>query len=320
MRLAIIVPVSPYESSEIILRSIQHIKSLEYGDLEIKIVYVIDTNGKNDPRIKVAENAGIEVLKRESTRGRRGGAINDALEHLKNFRPDYVAIFDVDSRPERNFIIECIKALKGCDKCYIASSKRYINNGINLVSETVEAEYYLINFLLSKSSFKQFNGLIGVLKWEYIFRERLNEYVITEDADFATRMHIKGLRGLLVKTTKLYEQAPLTWRDLFNQRKRWYYGGLQLWRYWKFVKKAEPKFRFSWLAALTLPYAIIFFCPLLLISPFLLLYKYKKIRKIKVSFGLLIETLLLQVAAISALLDFVRKKEVEWKDLKRVVN
>ena len=73
MRLAVIVPVSPYESSEIILRSIQHIKSLEYGDLEIKIVYVIDTNGKNDPRIKVAENAGIEVLKRESTRGRRGG-------------------------------------------------------------------------------------------------------------------------------------------------------------------------------------------------------------------------------------------------------
>ncbi len=317
MRVAVIVPVSPFENWEVVKKSIQHLKALDYSDFEVKFVYVID--GK-DERVNLAKSMGVDVVAREDRRGKRGGAINDALDYLRSFSPKYVAIFDVDSRPERNFVVECVRALESCEGCYIASSKRYIYNGVNLVSETIEAEYYLLNFLLSKSGFKQFNGMIGVLRADVLMRERLNEGAVAEDADFATRMHAKGFRAKLVTTTKLKEQAPLTWRDLYNQRKRWYYGGLQLWRYRKLMRKAERSVRVSWYLALTLTYLPALLSPLLLLSPFFLLYHYRKLSKLKVTVGLLIHAFLLQIAAIDALLSFRRNRDIEWRAMQRVVD
>jgi len=321
MKLAVVVPVSPFEDEEIIRRSIEHLKSLDYDNLDVKFVYVIDSNGKNDRRPETARRMRVEVVFREDRRGKRAGAINDALKHLSEFKPDYVAIFDVDSRPEKNFIVECVKALESCDDCYIASTKRYISNPINLVSETVEAEYYLINYLLGRSKFRQFNGLIGVLRAEFLMKEGLNEWAVAEDADFATRMHAKGRKALLVTTSKIYEQAPITWRDLYNQRIRWYYGGLQLWRYRKEMRKASLGVRFSWYLALTLTFIPVLFLPLLFIlPPFLLVAHFRKIPKIKVTLGLIIHALILQYSALKALFSFVRKREVEWGAMQRVVD
>ena len=320
MKLAVIVPVSPFEDEEIITRSIEHLKSLDYDGFDVKLVYVIDSSGVNDRRPETARRMGVEVVFRENRRGKRAGAINDALKHLSDFKPDYVAIFDVDSRPDKNFIVECVKALEGCEDCYIASTERYISNPINLVSETVEAEYHLINFLLGKSRFKQFNGLIGVLRAEFLMEEGLNEWAVAEDADFATRMHAKGRKALLVKTSRIYEQAPITWKDLYNQRRRWYYGGLQLWRYRKEIRNASLGVRLSWYMALTLTFTPILYLPLLLPSPFILVAYFRKISKVKVTLGLFIHAFMLQYAAVKALFSFVRKREVEWGAMQRVVD
>ena len=321
MKVAVIVPVSPVESEEILRRSIKHLRGLDYADFDVRILYVIDSVSDEDRRKEVVEEMGAEVLLRNSRRGKRAGAINDALDFLSDFNPDYIAIFDVDSRPERNFVVECIKALESCQNCYIASSKRYINNGVNLVSETVEAEYYFINFLLKRSKFKQFNGMIGVLKGNLLMKNRLNEGAAAEDADFATRMHAEGFNGVLVETTKLHEQAPLTWKDLYSQRKRWYYGGIQLWRYRRRLRKARRSVRLSWYMALTLTYLPAMYIPfIVLLSPILLLYHYKRLSKVKVVVGLVVHALLLQIAAVNALISYVRGRDVEWGAIKRVVD
>ncbi|WP_290597167.1 MULTISPECIES: glycosyltransferase [unclassified Archaeoglobus] len=321
MKVAVIVPVSPFESEEILRKSIEHLKNLDYADFDVRILYVIDRVSDEDRREKVAEEMGVEVLLRNNRRGKRAGAINDALDFLSDFNPDYIAIFDVDSRPERNFVVECVKALESYQNCYIASSKRYIYNGINLVSETVEAEYYFINFLLKRSRFKQFNGMIGVLKGNLLMENRLNEWAAAEDADFATRMHAERFSGILVETTKLHEQAPLTWKDLYSQRKRWYYGGIQLWRYRRKMRKARRSVRLSWYMALTLTYLPVLYIPfIVLLSPILLLYHYRRLSKVKVVVGLVVHALLLQIAAVNALMSYVRGRDVEWDAIKRVVD
>lgn len=318
-RIAVIVPVSPFEPLEILINSAKHLLSLDYNNFEFKIVFVVDKNGPNDEREKKLKEWGIDVLVRNTRRGKRAGAINDALDYLRDFKPDYIAIFDVDSRPERNFIVKCVEALKRDEKAYIASSRRYISNPINLVSQTVEAEYYLINFLLEKSRFKQFNGLIGVLRANLLMKYRLNEDAITEDADFATRMHCLGYKAILVDGTKVYEQAPLSWRDLVAQRKRWYYGGLQLWKYRKCVLATKKwGFVFSWISALTLTYAIIILLPFLILAPPLLIYKFRSFKKVLVTFGLLIHTILLQYSAICAIAKYVKGRGIEWSPIKRV--
>ncbi len=318
-KIAVVVPVSPFEPLEILLNSAKHLLSLDYDSFEFKIVYVVDKNSPKDERCEKLRELGVEVLERNTTRGKRAGAINDALDYLRDFNPDYIAIFDVDSRPERNFIVKCVEALERDEKAYIASSRRYISNPVNLVSQTVEAEYYLINFLLKKSRFRQFNGLIGVLRAEYLMKYRLNEDAITEDADFATRMHCMGYRAILVEETRVYEQAPLSWKDLVSQRKRWYYGGLQLWRYWKCVRATKNwGFILSWTSALTLTYAIILLIPFLILAPPLLFYKFRSFKKVLVTFGLLIHTVLLQYSAICAVAKYVKGRGIEWSPIKRV--
>ncbi len=319
-RLAVVVPVSPFEPEDILIKSAEHLLSLDYSGFDVRIVYVVDVKKSDDTRADLLRKKGVEVLVRNNTRGKRAGAINDALKYLSSFAPEYVAIFDVDSRPEKNFVKDCVEALEKDEKAYIASSRRYISNPINLVSQTIEAEYYVINFLLKKSAFKQFNGLIGVLRAEMLYKYWLNEDVITEDADFATRMHARGYRAILVDDTKTYEQAPVKWVDLLNQRKRWYYGGLQLWRYWNDVKKSgNTRFIMSWVAALTLTYMVIIALPFVVLAPPLLIYKFRKIRKVVVAAGLAVHVILLQYAAISALWRYIRRKSVEWKSMERVI-
>jgi 1,2-diacylglycerol 3-beta-glucosyltransferase len=322
-KIAVIVSVSESEDSQVVLNSAKKITSLDYQNLIAKIVYVIDVTTEKDERITLLKTEGIEVFSRQR-RGKKAGALNDALIYLADFKPDYVALFDVDSRPERNFIIECVSALEKDSMAYIASSRRYISNPVNFVSRTIQAEYYVLNFLLRKSAFKQFNGLIGVLRADLLYKHKLNEGAITEDADYATRMHAKGYKALLVNTTRIYEQSPVSWMDLLNQRKRWYYGSLQLWRYRDAVKSSNnKKFILSWVMALAMAYCIIILLPLVIFSPFIILYYSKKASpKISpsVSAGLVLYIFILQYSAITAIFNFVRGKSVEWKSMKRVVD
>ncbi|MFZ2070491.1 MAG: glycosyltransferase family 2 protein [Halobacteriota archaeon] len=322
-KIAVIIPVSESEDPQVVLHSAKKITSLDYQNLTAKIVYVIDVTIEKDERITLLKKEGIEVFSRQR-RGKRGGAINDALLYLTDFKPDYVALFDVDSRPERNFVTECLTALENDTRAYIASSRRYISNPVNFVSRTIQAEYYVLNFLLKKSAFKQFNGLIGVLRADLLYKHKLNEGAIAEDADYATRMHYKGYAAILVTTTTLYEQSPVRWRDLLSQRKRWYYGGLQLWRYWDDVKRSNnKKFILSWVMALAMSYYIIIFLPLVIFSPFIILFYSKKASprlSPSVSAGLVLYILALQYAAITAIFNFVRGRSVEWESMKRVVD
>lgn len=323
-KIAVLIPVSESEPAEVIVRSARTIRALDYENLNARIVYVIDFASEDDNRISLLRDEGVEVLTRRR-RGKRAGAVNDALLYLADFQPDYVALFDVDSRPSRDFITKCVHALERDPRAYIASAPRAISNPLNLVSRTIQAEYHLLNLLLTLSAFKQFNGLIGVLRADLLYRYKLDEEVITEDADYATRLHAEGYTALLVTGTTLYEQAPLTWLDLFRQRTRWYYGGLQLWRYQDEVKRSKDRaFVHSWMLALTLPYGILLFLPLVICAPLLLFYYSEedaaRRRALAVFAGFLIYLFILQFAASIAFLKFLRGRGVAWQAPKRVVD
>jgi len=313
-KIGVIIPVSVYEPSETLVKSATHLCNLDYGDFEPKIVYVFDGEEK-DERVLTLKKLGVDVLARNTSRGRRAGAINDGLKIIKKYRPAAIAIFDVDSRPSRDFVIKCAERLER--GVYISSSRREVINPFTLIAEGVFIEYKLIGYLLRKSGFRQFNGLIGVLNPEYIFRYRLNENCLTEDADFSTRMHAIGLRAEMCDSV-LHEQAPINAGDLVSQRKRWYYGGLELWKYLgEVIRSGNFRFIFSWLLSLTLTYfPAIFFLPVVLtLPPLLVRYGFRGFR---IHAGLIFHLVLLQISSISALVAFLRKNKVEWGSIERI--
>ncbi len=313
-RVAIVVPVSVFEPAETLLSSVKHLKSLDFGGFEHTLLYVFDGE-PGDARVRLLRAEGAEVLARNSRRGKRAGAINDGVRFLRRFRPDFVAIFDVDSRPERDFVRRCVEKLGS--GVYISSTIRRVCNPVSLISMAVELEYRLIGFLLRVSGFRQFNGLIGVLNFRYLERYGLNEDALTEDADFATRMHAIGLKAGLSEG-HVSEQAPVTLSDFYSQRKRWYYGGLELWKYLDDVlMSGNVGFVTSWIFALTLTYFPLLYLPFVLLSLPALLALYGA-GGLRVYAGMLAYTLTLQMASFSAMFNFFRGDGVEWRAMKRV--
>ncbi len=317
-RVAVIVSVSPFEPEDVVLKSALHLKNLRFDGLETKIVYVVDLNGKEDRRGLKLKEMGVEVYERPNRRGRKAGAINDCIQFLRNsgFEPDYVVFFDVDTRPTENFVIECVKALGKEKDAYISSSERKIINPESFVAETLDIEYRIFNYFLKRSSFKNFNGLIGVIRGELITKNPLDETSFAEDLEFNVRMHAVGYRSVFVERCTVYEQAPIRWKDLYAQRRRWYYGGIQLLK--KRYLRENLLFGIRVFSAVILAHLIILLFPLLIFAPPIILYRFRKIKKLRMLAGLAIYLAVNQTAALASLYSFLRRREIEWQGVKRV--
>ena len=317
-RVAIIVSVSPFEPEDVVLKSADHIRNLCFDGLETKIVYVIDLNGKEDRRGLKLKEMGVEVYERYHSRGRKAGAINDCIRFLKisGFEPDYVVFFDVDSRPSHNFVIECVRALEKEKNAYMSSSERRVINPDSFVAETLDIEYRIFNYFLKRSSFKNFNGLIGAVKGDLIIKNPLDEGSFAEDLEFNVRMHAMGYRSIFVDGCPVYEQAPVRWIDLYRQRKRWYYGGIQLLR--KEYLRKNLKFGILIFSEIVAAHLIGLFLPFIILGSPIILYRYRKIKKLRILAGLAVYLAVNQAAALVSLYSFLRRREIEWQGVKRV--
>ncbi|MDI6888942.1 MAG: glycosyltransferase family 2 protein [Methanocellales archaeon] len=320
MKLDVVVPVSPNEPLSLVERSFESLSKLERGDLNVRMTYVIDVAGE-DPRVEFLQAKNVNVIVRHSRRGRRAGAINDALDSIGE--TDYLAFFDVDSRPEKNFLIECIKALG--DGAVIASAPRYITNPLaSITTRIVAAEYALMSDLYRLlercDGFKQFNGLISVLDARIFTDRRLNEDATCEDVDLMQQFYLEGKTAVLVDTTRVGEQAPISTKDYYHQRVRWLTGAYEgLKNVAKFKRVKIPMSRkITWFSAMIIPFFIFLF------SPIVLLYGIRLWRlsddtmdfTIKL-FGLIVHAWILQICGLIVLFRQLFNMGVKWKEMRR---
>ena len=344
-QLKIIVPVASFEPLSVLKRSVDSICDLECGGLDVRIVYVLDIENVDDCRLKFLEEVSIAsntstapntltdsitVIARTDNRGRRAGAVNDALDSLdsRGISPDYIALFDVDSRPRPNFLIECVDAMRSNRSAIIASGARFVTNeDESIVSRTIAAEYLFFSdvYRLFRrfGGFNQFNGLIGVLDVrlmeDYRFN-RLNESVPCEDLEFTQRAYLAGLTGVFTPKTLVGEQAPVSVGDLFNQRVRWLSGAyLGLRRYLpSFISSKIPVARkLAWFLALFLPFVAFLATPLVPLYGVRLLAKYGLFRAIVRTVGLIGHLWLITICGVVVLVKQVSGTGIEWKESRR---
>lgn len=313
-KVALIISVSPFEPKDVVLKSIEWMKSLDYEGIYPRIFYVMDF--ENEELREILEKKGVEVVVRGSRRGRKAGAINYCLDHVfRTFKPDYIAFFDVDSRPSKKFLIKCVDGVESGRKVFIASTERRALNPSNLISEVISFECTVFNFFLRRSDFKNFNGLIGVLKSRFLEKERFDEGSFSEDLEFSVRMHAKGYESIFVEGEFIEEQPVFTWRDLYVQRRRWYFGAFQLTRksfLWKsgfFLAKILPLILLANFLIFLIPLAIFSFIPLIIL--------FRNFKKSRIAVGFVLYLVVNQLASLSALYRFLRGREVEWLGIRR---
>jgi cellulose synthase/poly-beta-1,6-N-acetylglucosamine synthase-like glycosyltransferase len=326
-KVCVLIPVAPFEPLSIIQKSVDSLKQLETSGLSVNITYIIDCPKGPDHRIRYLKSGNIGYLARFDTRGRRGGAINDGLDAIRGpdgiLDADYIALFDVDSRPEPDFILKCIDALKMDANAVIASGTRYITNqDSGWVARIIAAEYSFfadVYRLYERfDGFKQFNGLISVIDARALDGTSLNEDVYCEDLEFTQRIYISGKKPVLAET-KVGEQAPTSLKELYNQRIRWMSGALEgveenMVRFYSAPIPVNQKL--AWFTSMTLPFAAFLLTP---IVPFygLRLWSKGQDRILFKTVGLVFHVWLISFCGVQAILNRIRKKKTGWTDTSR---
>ena len=338
----VIVPVSIFEPAGVIKRSMESLENLkEYerkrDKLNLKIRYILDADAKNakfSSLKEFAEEKGVILIFRGDTRGRKAGAMNDALRKI--FReeeiPDFFAFFDVDSRPGENFIHECVdvfeRDIKG-DITFV-SAPRYVTNEGNFIPRLVSVEYLLLNDIYKvfseRTSFKHFNGLIGLVKKDLFLEEGLfDEGKICEDTDMSERIYLSGKREAFTDKTEVGEQAPITMRDLYGQRVRWMIApleGMSSYLY-DFFHMKDRKVKMTWFFAMIIPFFIILFLPLFLLYSIRIISSYRGDKE-KINWrdlfiklvALLFYPIFIEICSIVSIFKFVMGKK-EWNHIER---
>jgi cellulose synthase/poly-beta-1,6-N-acetylglucosamine synthase-like glycosyltransferase len=325
MKLSMIVPVASFEPLGVLEKSVRSLRGLDLDGMQAELVYVIDRAKGTDERVEFLQNLSweripIRVISRMDTRGKRAGAINDALATLEN--ADYVALFDIDSRPEPNFVVETIKSLRSQEDAAIASSARYITNAeTSFITRIISAEYLffadVFRIFELADGFKQFNGLIGVIDGKVV--SKLDEKAVCEDLDFMQKIYLKNKIAAFTRKTRVGEQAPTTLKELYNQRVRWMTGALEGFKAY-FPRFAHANIlgsrKLGWFLSLTVPFTSFIFMPVL---PFYGIRMRKaKVKNISLKIiGLLIHIWLISLCGLRAILNQILKQRVEWKETSR---
>jgi cellulose synthase/poly-beta-1,6-N-acetylglucosamine synthase-like glycosyltransferase len=266
MKVCAIVPVAPSEPQTLIDKSIESLSTLHCADFDFEAYYIIDDGERSYEALRQVLPLHFHIISRADNRGRRAGAINDALDVIES--ADYIALFDVDSRPHKNFLIECVRELESTSREVLASGCRFVTNKRNILTKIIAVEYrffcQVYRFARRSGGFIQFNGLIGVSKAEFLRSIRFDECCSCEDLDVSEQIYLSGKRALLVEA-KVGEQAPTSIQDLFDQRVRWFRGALEgLRRYLAPMLTASvPSIvKITWLGSLAVPFLAFLLVPL----------------------------------------------------------
>jgi cellulose synthase/poly-beta-1,6-N-acetylglucosamine synthase-like glycosyltransferase len=270
MKVCAIIPVAPSEPNALVEKSITNLGALDCSGLDFEAYYVMDSSGKDYSPLFALLPPHFHIVIRNGNRGRRAGAINDILNVTEG--ADCIALFDVDSRPNPDFLAGCVRELTATDDGVLASGCRFVTNKVNTLTKIVSIEYKFFCDIYRFSSwsrgFIQFNGVIGVSKAPFLRTTGFDERCLCEDLDISEKIYLSGNRALLAKT-KVGEQAPTSIQDLYNQRVRWFRGAVEGFRKYlgpMFVSRVAILVKVTWLGSLMIP----FFSYLL--APFVFIY------------------------------------------------
>lgn len=197
-------------------------------------VYILDDSTEQATRQQLDNYRGhdFKILRRNSRRGYKAGAINDWLKSYGD-KYDLLAIFDADQRP-MPFIFKSTTAYFNDSKMAFVQVPQYysdISSGVSL-----GAFFQQLPFLrlimngrnMANSAFSLGSGTIYRIQ-ALTEIGGLDESTITEDISTALKLHAKGWRSTYVdKPLIWYGMPPRSIAGYLLQQGRWSLGGFQL--------------------------------------------------------------------------------------------
>lgn len=194
-------------------------------------------DGNNPQMAELARELGCRYLTRRDNQHAKAGNLNNALKHSD---ADFVAVFDADHVPNRNFLTKTLGFFNDEDVAFVQTPQdfynldsyqhrrhrrfRYVWTEQSLFFRVIQRgkDYWNAAFFCGSCAVLRTSALqdIGGFATE----------TVTEDLHTSIRLHRHGYRSIYISESLAYGLAPGSADAFLSQRRRWGQGAMQVWR------------------------------------------------------------------------------------------
>ncbi|WP_299669326.1 cellulose synthase family protein [uncultured Polaribacter sp.] len=233
-----------YNELYVMKRLLKNIAKLAYPleKLEIQVLddstdESIETTAKH---IKKIQEKGIDIqhIRRSNRQGFKAGALKEGLKIAKG---EFVAIFDADFLPQKDWLLKTVPYFKDAEIGVVQTRWGHINRNYSTLTK-IQAFALDAHFTLeqvgrnSKGHFINFNGTAGIWRKECIYQAgNWQGDTLTEDLDLSYRAQLKNWKFKYLEHIVTPAELPVIISAARTQQFRWNKGGAE--NFQKMMKK-----------------------------------------------------------------------------------
>jgi len=226
-----------YNEKYVVRRLINSVCAMEYPKGKLEIQILDDSNDetttiiRNIVREKKKEGYDIKHLKRKRRKGFKAGALQFGL---KLARGDFIAIFDADFVPPKNFLTELIPEFSEPKIAGVQARWGHLNSDRSLLTKAqaigLDNHFAMEQELRYRAGFFiNFNGTCGIWRKSAIIDAGgWHSDTLAEDLDLSYRVQLRGWKIVYRGDFVVPGELPETVDSYRIQQNRWAKGTFQV--------------------------------------------------------------------------------------------
>ena len=225
-----------YNEKYVMERLLENIAKIDYPLDKLEIQVLDDSTDESfastATQISELQKTGLDIqhISREKRIGFKAGALKEGLITAKG---EYIAIFDADFLPQKNWLLHTIPYFKNSEIGVVQTRWGHLNRKFSLLTR-VQAFALDAHFTLeqvgrnSKGHFINFNGTAGVWRKKCILDAGNWEGdTLTEDLDLSYRAQLKKWKFKYLVEVETPAELPIVISAARSQQFRWNKGGAE---------------------------------------------------------------------------------------------
>ncbi len=179
---------------------------------------------------KKALGYDIQHIRRSSREGYKAGALKEGLKTAKG---EFVAIFDADFMPRKDFLLQTMPYFNDEKIGMVQTRWEHLNSEYSILTKTqalsLDGHFVIEQNVRNKAGFFiNFNGTGGVWRKQCIFDAgNWHADTLTEDLDLSYRAQLKGWKFIFLRDITSPAELPAEMNALKAQQFRWTKGAVE---------------------------------------------------------------------------------------------
>ena len=243
-----------YNELYVMERLLANISKIEYPKDKLEIHVLDDSTDESFAataiQIKKLQKTGLDIqqITRSDRKNYKAGALKEGLKIAKG---EFIAIFDADFLPQKNWLLQTIPFFKNSEIGVVQTRWGHLNRNFSILTR-VQAFALDAHFTLeqvgrnSKGHFINFNGTAGVWRKKCILDAgNWQGDTLTEDLDLSYRAQLKNWKFKYLVDVETPAELPLVISAARSQQFRWNKGGAENFQklIWRVLKDSKLSYK-----------------------------------------------------------------------------